>query len=116
MERLIPYRPKPTERKSRRERVWQLSEDERDRLMPLAWKLRADRRRKALEMVADAALVYHAELERDDPAHRGRLRMREDALCRAIEDAAEDIKTGPVTDDDLLIASAVEGSQEKAGS
>ncbi len=76
--------------------------------MPLARKLRADRRREALEMVADAALVYRAELDRDDPAHRGRLRMREDALCRAIEDAAEAVKTGPVTDDDLLIAQAAE--------
>ena len=116
MERLIPNRPKPTERKSRREKVLQLSEAERDRLMPLARKLRADRRREALEMVVDAALVYRDEIVRNDPAHRGRLRMREEELCTAIEQAVEPIKTGPVTDDDLLIASAVEDSQEKAGS
>ncbi len=108
MERLIPYRPKPAKRKSRREKVLQLSEAERDRLMPLARKLRADRRREALEMVADAALVYRAELERDGQGHKGRLRMREDSLCRAIEIAAEDIKPGPITEDDLLIAQAME--------
>ncbi len=105
MERLIPYRPK---RKSRRERLAELSDAERDQLIPLARKIRADRRREAVEMVVDAALVYHAERERNDRAHRGRLRMREDALCRAIEDAAEAVKTGPVTEDDLLIAQAME--------
>ncbi len=107
MERLIPYRPKPTEQKSRRERVWQLSEAERDDLIPLARKLRADRRRDALQVVTEAALALHAELEREDQAHRGRLRMREEELCAAIEHAVEPIKTGPVTEDDLLIAMAV---------
>ncbi len=38
--------------------------------------------------------------------------MREDELCAAIEHAAEDIKTGPVTDDDLMMALAVREAQE----
>ncbi len=44
MERLIPYQP---ERESRRERVSQFSGAERNWLMPLARKLRAEARRDA---------------------------------------------------------------------
>ncbi len=62
-------------------------------------------------MVVEAALAYHTELERDDQAHGGRLRMREEELCAAIEQAVEAIKAGPVTDDDLLIAKAVLDAQ-----
>ncbi len=88
-----------------------MSQDERESLIPLARKVRGGARREALQVVVEAALSYHAELERDDQAHGGRLRMREEELCAAIEQAVEVIKTGPVTDDDLLIAKAVLDAQ-----
>ncbi len=112
MERLIPYRPK---HKSRRERVAAMSKAERHELVILARQLRADARMEALETVIDAALSYHSETEREDKAHHGRLRQREDYLCRAIADATEAIKAGPVTEDDLVIAKAAFDGDETTG-
>ncbi len=84
---------------------------ERDELIPLARKLRADRRRDALQVVVEAALALHAEREREDQGHGGRLRTREEELCAAIQNAVEPIKTGPFSEDDLLIAMAVRDAQ-----
>ncbi len=88
-----------------------MSQAERESLIPLARKVRGGARREALQVVVEAALAYHTELERDDQAHGGRLRMREEELCAAIEQAVEVIKTGPVTDDDLLVAMAMRDAQ-----
>ncbi len=96
--------------KSRREQIASMSQAERDELIPLARKVRADARRDALQVVVDAALSLHTEQERYY-AHIGRLRMREDELCAAIEQAAEAIKAGPVTEDDFLIALAMWDAQ-----
>ena len=87
-----------------------MSQAEREELMPLARKVRADARRDALQVVVEAALSLHTEQERYY-AHGGRLRMREEELCTAIEQAVEVIKAGPVTEDDLLIAKAVLDAQ-----
>ncbi len=87
-----------------------MSQAEREELMPLARKARADARRDALQVVVEAALSLHTEQEHHY-AHGGRLRMREEELCVAIEQAVEVIKTGPVTDDNLLIAKAVLDAQ-----
>jgi hypothetical protein len=84
---------------------------ERDDLIPLARKVRADARRDALQVVLDAALSLHTEREHEGPGHGARLRMREDELCAAIKQAAEDIKEGPITEDDLVIALAVRDAQ-----
>ncbi len=97
---------------SRRERVATMSLAERDDLIPLARKVRVDARRNALQVVVEAALSLHTEREHDGQGHGARLRIREDELCAAIEQAAEAIKTGPVTDDDLLIALTLRDSQE----
>ena len=97
--------------KSRRERIASMSLAERDDLIPLARKVRTDARRNALQVVVEAALSLHTEREHEGQGHGARLRMREDELCAAIEQAAEAIKTGPVTDDDLMIALAVRDSQ-----
>ncbi len=99
--------------KSRRERVASMSLAERDDLIPLARKVRADSRRNALRVGGEAALSLHTEREHKGQGHGARLRRREDELCAAIEQAAEDIKTGPVTDDDLMIALAVRDSQKE---
>jgi len=37
--------------------------------------------------------------------------MREEELCAAIEQAVEAIKTGPLTEDDFLIALAIRDAQ-----
>ncbi len=87
-----------------------MSQAERDELMPLARKVRADARRNALQVVVDAALSLHAEQERHY-AHVGRLRMREEELCAAIDQAAEAIKTDRVTDDELMIALTLRDAQ-----
>ena len=94
----------PMKGKSRREQIASMSLAERDDLIPLARKVRVDARRSALQVVVEAALSLHTEREHEGQGHGARLRMREDELCAAIEQAAKDIKTGPVTDDDLLIA------------
>ena len=60
------------------------------------------------ERIASMSL---AEREHEGQGHGARLRQREDELCAAIEQAAEAIKTGPVTDDDLMIALAVRDAQ-----
>ena len=88
-----------------------MSQAERDDLIPLARKVRADARRDALQVVVEAALSVHAEREHEDPGHEGRLRMREEELCAAIEQAAGAIKTGPLTEDDFLIALAMRDAQ-----
>ncbi len=98
--------------KSRRERVATMSLAERDDLIPLARKVRVDARRNALQVVVEAALSLHTEREHVGQGHGARLRMREDELCAAIEQAVEAIKTGPVTDDDLMIAMAVRDTQD----
>ena len=41
----------------------------------------------------------------------GRLRMREEELCAAIDQAAETIKTDRVTDDELMIALTLRDAQ-----
>jgi hypothetical protein len=46
-------------------------------------------RERTIQRVVEAALVYAAEQERDDPAHNGRLSIRLQALERAIQHAAE---------------------------
>ena len=97
--------------KNRRERVASMSLAERDDLIPLARKVRVDARRNALQVVVEAALSLHAEREHEGQGHGARLRMREDELCAAIEQAAEAIKTGPVTDDDLVVALTLRDSQ-----
>ncbi len=98
--------------KSRRERIAAMSLAERDDLIPLARKVRADARRNALQVVLEAALSLHTEREHEGQGHGARLRQREDELCAAIEQAVESIKTGPVMDDDLLIALTLRDSQE----
>ena len=97
---------------SRRERIAAMSLAERDDLIPLARKVRVDARRDALQAVVEAAQSLHTEREHEGQGHGARLRMREDELCAAIEQAAEAIKTGPVTDDDLMIALAMWEAQE----
>ncbi len=97
--------------KSRRERIAAMSLAERDDLIPLARKVRVDARRNALQVVVEAALSLHTEREHEGQGHGARLRMREDELCAAIEQAAEAIKTGPVTDDDLVVALTLRDSQ-----
>ena len=62
-----------------------MSEAERLHLIPLARKVRGSARREALQVVVEPA----------------------------IEQAVEATKTGPVTDDDLLIAKAVLDAQGK---
>lgn len=89
-----------------------MSEAERHELVILARQLRAEARKEALDAVIDAALAYFVEMERTDKAHHGRLRLRDDNLCRAIADASEFIKAGPVTEDDLLVAKAVIDADE----
>ncbi len=84
---------------------------ERDDLIPLARNVRVDARRNALQVVVEAALSLNTEREHEGQGHGARLRMREDELCAAIEQAVEAIKTGPVTDDDLMIALAVRDTQ-----
>ena len=96
---------------SRRERIAAMSLAERDDLIPLARKVRVDARRNALQVVVEAALSLHTEREHEGQGHGARLRMREDELSAAIEQAVEAIKTGPVTDDDLAIALAVRDTQ-----
>ncbi len=97
--------------KSRRERVATMPKMERDRLVPLARKVRADARRDAIQIVVEAALSLHIERGYDGSGHGSRMRMREDELCAAIKQAAEDIKEGPVTEDDLVIALAIREAQ-----
>ncbi len=101
--------------KSRSERIASMSNAERDDLIPLARKVRTDARQDALQVVVEAAQSFYAEREREreyeDSGHGGRLRMREEELCAAIDQAAEAIKTGPVTDDDLLLALAMRDAQ-----
>ena len=63
--------------------------------------------------MVEAASSLHTEREHEGQGHWARLRMREDELCAAIEQAAGAIKTGPVTDDDLMIALAVRDSQKE---
>ncbi len=101
----------PMKGKSRHERIAAMSLAERDDLIPLARKVRVDARRNALQVVVEAALSLHVEREHEGQGHGARLRMREDELCAAIEQAVEAIKAGPVTDDDLLIALALRESQ-----
>ncbi len=96
---------------SRRERIAAMSLAERDDLIPLARKVRVDARRNALQVVVEAALSLHTEREHEGQGHGARLRMREDELCAAIEQAVEAIKTGPVTDDDLMTSLAVRDTQ-----
>ncbi len=90
-----------------------MSQAERDDLIPLARKVRADARRDALQVVVEAAQSFYAERERgyEDSGHGGRLRMREEELCAAIDQAAEAIKTGRVTDDELMIALTLRDTQ-----
>jgi hypothetical protein len=97
--------------KSRRERVATMSLAERDDLIPLARKVRADARRGALQVVVEAALSLQAERKHESQGHGARLRMREDELCAAIERAAEAVKKGPITEDDLVIALAIRETQ-----
>ena len=96
---------------SRRERIAAMSLAERDDLIPLARKVRVDARRNALQVVVEAALSLHTEREHDGQGHGARLRMREDELCAAIEQAVQAIKTGPVTDEDLLVALTIRDAQ-----
>ncbi len=98
--------------KSRRERIASMSLAERDDLIPLARKVRTDARRDALQVVVEAALSLHTEREHEGQGHGARLRMREDELCAAMEQVAEAIKIGPVTDEDLMIALAMREAQE----
>ncbi len=53
-----------------------MSQAERDDLIPLARKVRADARRDALQVVVEAAQSFYAEREREyeDSGHGGRLR------------------------------------------
>jgi hypothetical protein len=97
--------------KSRRERIATMSLAERDDLIPLARKVRADARRDALQVVVEAAQSLHTERKHESQGHGARLRMREDELCAAIKQAAEDIREGPVTEDDLVIALTVRETQ-----
>ncbi len=97
--------------KSRRERVATMSLAERDDLIPLARKVRADARRDALQVVVEAALSLHTERKHESQGHGARLRMREDELCAAIEQAAEAVKKGPITEDDLVIALGIQDAQ-----
>jgi hypothetical protein len=97
--------------KSRRERVATMSLAERDDLIPLARKVRADARRDALRVVVEAAQSLHTERKHESQGHGARLRMREDELCAAIEQAAEAVKKGPITEDDLVIALGIQDAQ-----
>jgi len=97
--------------KSRRERVATMSLAERDDLIPLARKVRADARRDALQVVVEAGQSLHTERKHESQGHGARLRMREDELCAAIEQAAEAVKKGPITEDDLVIALGIQDAQ-----
>jgi hypothetical protein len=97
--------------KSRRERVASMSLAERDDLIPLARKMRADARRDALQVVVEAAQALQTERKHESQGHGARLRMREDELCAAIEQAAEAVKKGPITEDDLVIALGIQDAQ-----
>ena len=89
--------------KSRRERISSMSKTEREELTPLARLVRADARRDTLRVVVEAAISIHTEQERHY-AHAGRRHAREEELFAAIEQAHEAAKTGPITDDELMIA------------
>jgi hypothetical protein len=97
--------------KNRRERIATMSLAERDDLIPLARKVRADARREALQVVVEAAQSLQTEREHGSQGHGARLRMREDELCAAIEQAAEAVKKGPITEDDLVIALGIQDAQ-----
>ena len=97
--------------KSRRARIASMSQAERTDLVPLARKVRADVRRDALQVVVEAALALHAERARKGQGHGSRSRMRENELCAAIEQAVAAIKTGPLTEDEFLIALAMRDAQ-----
>ena len=89
--------------KSRRERIASMSSAEREELTPFAREVRAKAKREALQVVIEAALSLHTEQERHY-AHAGRRHAREQELFAAIEQAHEAARTGPYTDDELLIA------------
>ena len=59
--------------KSRREGIATMSLAERDDLIPLARKVRADARRDALQVVVEAALSLHTELKPERQGHGARL-------------------------------------------
>ncbi len=101
----------PMKGKSRRERIASMSEAERDRLIPLARKARAEARQDALQVVVEAALAYQAEKEHEGTGHGMRMQKRDEELCVAIMQAVEGIKTGPLTEDDFLIALAMRDAQ-----
>ena len=96
--------------KSRRERIASMSNAEREELAPLAREVRAEAKRDALQVVVEAALSLHAEQERHY-AHAGRRHAREEELWLAIAQAHESAKTGPFTDDELLISLALQDAQ-----
>jgi hypothetical protein len=87
-----------------------MSKAQREDLIPLARKVRVDARRDALQVVVEAAQSFFTEQERHY-GHAGRRFAREEELCAAIEQAAEAVKTGPVTDDDLMIALTLRDTQ-----
>ena len=87
-----------------------MSQAEREELAPLARKVRANAQRDALQVVVEAALSFHTEQERHY-AHAGRQHAREEELLAAIEQAHEAAKTGPFTDDELMIALTLQDAQ-----
>ncbi len=96
--------------KSRRERISSMSKTEREELTPLARKVHADARRDALQEVVEAAQSFYTEQERHY-AHAGRRHAREEELFAAIEQAHEAARTGPFTDEELMIALTLQDTQ-----
>ncbi len=92
--------------KGRRERIALLSDPERRELEGQARLMRFETRKEALQLVTEAVFSYFEETQRHSGAHGARLKKAEDHLCEVIKQAAEDIKAGPVTDDELVVVMA----------
>ncbi len=75
---------------------------------------RKDREQALLDLV-EVAVLYHEELQRDDPAHMGRLTQRRDTLGAVIDAAHEAIHPGPITDADLKYAHWMRRAEGREG-
>lgn len=64
-------------------------------------RLRREDRRETLLGVVEEAVLYDAEMQRDDNAYKARLNKREDALRAAIEHAYKAMHPGDITKGEL---------------
>ena len=83
-----------------------LSDYEQRQLEFQARLMRAEARKEALQLVTEAVFSHFEETQREGGAHSARLMKAEDYLCEVIKQAAEDIKSGQVTDDELVVVMA----------